>query len=224
MKRLIAATALAVIVTAGCSSSVDNPPDVGPTDPTTGNLNPSGGTPPPAPAATAVLFQPAQGIFPFPNDLYFSGTTDGTINIQPANGLIPNQVGLNALDGWSTTAPIRVRFASAVNPASFSAANVRVYQVTVSNTNKAVAGFTRPLTYGTEFSVGCRHRRRRRQHDSRDPTAGATGAVGRSRRADGSRARRHGLSGAAAERHPDGERRSGHGRPRLRDHQDDTRA
>jgi len=43
------------------------------------------------------LFQPAQGIFPFPNDLYFSGTTDGTINIQPANGLIPNQVGLNAL-------------------------------------------------------------------------------------------------------------------------------
>ena len=28
MKRLIAATALAVIVTAGCSSSVDNPPDV----------------------------------------------------------------------------------------------------------------------------------------------------------------------------------------------------
>jgi pimeloyl-ACP methyl ester carboxylesterase len=62
-------------------------------------------------------------------------------------------VGLNALDGWSTTAPIRIRFGGALNPASFSAANIRVYQVTVSNTNKAVAGFTRPLTYGTEFSA-----------------------------------------------------------------------
>ena len=93
MKRLIAATALAVIVTAGCSSSVDNPPDVTPTDPTAGNGNPSGGSAAPTPAATAALYQPAQGIFPFPNDLYFSGTTDGTINIQPANGLIPNQVG-----------------------------------------------------------------------------------------------------------------------------------
>jgi alpha-beta hydrolase superfamily lysophospholipase len=156
MKRLSAAVIvlIAAITAAGCSNSTGNPPDVGPTDPTAGNLNPTGGAPAPAPAVTAALFQPAQGIFPFPNDLYFSGTTDGTINIQPANGLIPNQVGLNALDGWSTTAPIRVRFASALNPASFSAANVRVYQVTVSNTNKAVAGFTRPLTYGTEFSVG----------------------------------------------------------------------
>ena len=153
MKRLIAATALAVIVTAGCSSSVDNPPDVQPTDPTTGNGNPSGGSSAPAPAVTAALYQPAQGIFPFPNDLYFSGTTDGTINIQPANGLIPNQVGLNALDGWSTTAPIRIRFGGPLNPASFSAATVRVFQVTVSNTNKAVSGLTRPLTYGTEFSV-----------------------------------------------------------------------
>jgi Bacterial virulence factor lipase N-terminal len=153
MKRLIAATALAVIVTAGCSSSVDNPPDVTPTDPTVGNGNPSGGSTAPAPAATAALYQPAQGIFPFPNDLYFSGTTDGTINIQPANGLIPNQVGLNALDGWSTNGPIRIRFGGPLNPASFSAATIRVYQVTVSNTNKAVSGFTRPLTYGTEFTA-----------------------------------------------------------------------
>jgi hypothetical protein len=156
MKRLSAAVPIliAALAAAGCSSSVGNSPDVNPTDPTTGNGNPNGENPPATPASTAVLFQPAQGIFPFPNDLYFSGTTDGTINIQPANGLIPNQVGLNALDGWSTTAPIRVRFASAINPASLNAADVRVYQVTVSNTNKAVSGFTRVLTLGTDFSVG----------------------------------------------------------------------
>jgi hypothetical protein len=156
MNRLFAAgVILAAALATGCSSSVDNGPDVAPTDPTTGSLPGSGsagaGT---TPAATAALFQPAQGIFPFPNDLYFAGTTDGTINIQPANGLIPNQAGLNALDGWSTTAPIRIRFGGALNPASFSAATIRVYQVTVSNTNKAVSGFTRPLTYGTEFTAG----------------------------------------------------------------------
>jgi hypothetical protein len=154
MKRLIAAAALAAIVAAGCSSSVDNAPDVTATDPTTGNGNPSGANPPAAVAATAARFQPAQGVFPFPNDLYFSGTTDGTINIQPANGLIPQQVGLNALDGWSTTAPIRVNFGGALNPASLTASTVRVYQVTVSNTNKAVSGFTRVLTFGTDYSVG----------------------------------------------------------------------
>ncbi|HET9473939.1 MAG TPA: hypothetical protein VFO82_08600, partial [Steroidobacteraceae bacterium] len=144
---------IAAAFAAGCSSSVDNSPDVTPTDPTSGNGLPPGTTTPPTAAATAALFQPAQGVFPFPTDLYFSGTTDGTINIQPANGLIPNQAGLNALDGWSTTGPIRIRFGSALNPASFSTANIRLYQVTVSNTNKAVSGFTRPLTYGTEFSA-----------------------------------------------------------------------
>jgi hypothetical protein len=156
MNRLFAAAVIfaAAVLAAGCSSSAGNPPDVVPTNPTTGNLPGSGTITPTTPAANAALYQPAQGIFPFPFDLYFSGTTDGTINIQPANGLIPNQVGLNALDGWSTTAPIRIRFGGALNAASFSAATIRVYQVSVSNTNKAVSGFTRPLTYGTEFTAG----------------------------------------------------------------------
>jgi pimeloyl-ACP methyl ester carboxylesterase len=156
MKRLFAAGTIlaATLMAVGCSSSAGNPPDVTPTNPTTGNLPGSGAITPTTPAANAALYQPAQGIFPFPFDLYFSGTTDGTINIQPANGLIPNQVGLNALDGWSTTAPIRIRFGGALDPTSFSTATIRVYQVRISNTNKTVIGFTRPLTYGTEFSAG----------------------------------------------------------------------
>src|ERR1043165_1298691 len=115
MKRLFAAGMVlaAALTAAGCSSSAGDPPDVTPTNPTTGNLPGTATTTPTTPAANAALYQPAQGIFPFPFDLYFSGTTDGTINIQPANGLIPNQVGLNALDGWSTTAPIRIRFGGA---------------------------------------------------------------------------------------------------------------
>jgi len=155
MNRLFAAGVIvaAALIAAGCSSSVGNPPDVTPTNPATGSLPGNASATPTTPAPTAALFEPAQGIFPFPNDLYFSGTTDGTINIQPANGLIPNQVGLNALDGWSTTAPIRIRFGGPLDPTSFSTANIRLYQVKISNINKAVSGFTRPLTYGTEFTA-----------------------------------------------------------------------
>ncbi len=124
MKRLIAATALAVIVTAGCSSSVDNPPDVTPTDPTTGNL---------APPATATLspnralFSPNQGILPYPHDAYFTPTagvpTDGTLNV-PSSAFFPATVRLpsgvtepvvNALDGFSTQAPIKLRFSTPIN-------------------------------------------------------------------------------------------------------------
>src|SRR5687768_18287939 len=89
MKRLIAATALAVIVTAGCSSSVDNPSDVTPTDPTTGNLAPPAtGTL----SANRVLFSPNQGILPYPHDAYFTPTagvpTDGTLNL-PSSAFFP---------------------------------------------------------------------------------------------------------------------------------------
>jgi hypothetical protein len=156
MNRLFAAGMIvaAALTAAGCSSSAGNSPDVTPTNPTSGSLPGNSSATPTTPVATAALFEPAQGIFPFPNDLYFSGTTDGTLNIQPANGLIPNQVGLNALDGWSTTAPIRIRFGGALDPTSFNAADIRLYQIKISNTNKAVSGFTRPLTYGTEFTAG----------------------------------------------------------------------
>ena len=125
MKRLIAATALAVIVTAGCSSSVDNPPDVRPTDPTTGNLAPPSTT---TLSANRVLFSPNQGILPYPHDAYFTPTagvpTDGTLNLPssaffPATLRLPSGVTepvVNALDGFSTQAPIKLRFSTADQP------------------------------------------------------------------------------------------------------------
>jgi alpha-beta hydrolase superfamily lysophospholipase len=155
MKRLQAAVILfATVLAAGCSNSVDNGPDVTATNPTSGNLNPAGGsTPPPAPTATEALFQPLQGVLPYPTDLYFSGTTDGTLN-QPANALVPQLASVNATDGYSTTAPIRARFGGPIDPASLTAANVRVYQVNIDNATKATVGFVRALTLGTDFAVG----------------------------------------------------------------------
>ena len=52
-----------------------------------------------------VVYDPANGVLSVPNDLLFSGTTDGTLNIpvdDPTNGADPF-VALNALDGWSVS-------------------------------------------------------------------------------------------------------------------------
>jgi Bacterial virulence factor lipase N-terminal len=97
-----------------------------------------------------VLFQLAQGIFPFPNDFYFAGSTDGSLNL-PANGLTPNQPGLNSLDGYSLTAPWRVLFASPILGTTLNASTVRVIEVTLSATN--VPTPVRPLVFGTDFTA-----------------------------------------------------------------------
>ena len=55
-------------------------------------------------------FDPANGKLPLPNDLLFSGTTDGTLNIPGEDGIdyVNPQLALGALDGWSTTSPITI--------------------------------------------------------------------------------------------------------------------
>src|SRR5687767_12771220 len=150
MKRLIAATALAVIVTAGCSSSVDNGPDVTPTDPTTGNLAPPlTGTLSP----NRVLFSPNQGVLPYPHDAYFTPTpgvpTDGTLNV-PSSAFFPATVRMpgttttepvvNALDGFSTQAPIKLRFSTTINLTT-SAAGIKLVEVHIDPATKATVAF-----------------------------------------------------------------------------------
>jgi len=168
MKRLIAATALAVIVTAGCSSSVDNPPDVGPTVPTTGNLAPPSTT---TLSANRVLFSPNQGILPYPHDAYFTPTTgvptDGTLNLPssaffPATLRLPSGVTepvVNALDGFSTQAPIKLRFSTAINLTT-TAAGIKLIEVHVDPATKATVGFPttsspvrRVLVQGVDYIV-----------------------------------------------------------------------
>jgi hypothetical protein len=86
----------------GCFSDSTSTGDssIGPTDPTSGNGAP---TTPPATVGFKAQFQPLNGIFPYPNDLYFSGSTDLTLNL-PANPFQPTVATINALDGYSTTA------------------------------------------------------------------------------------------------------------------------
>src|SRR6266513_254384 len=154
MKKLIAAGMVWVALLAGgCSSGGYG--TVGSPNLTMLNGNPGGSTPVTQPSSNTALFHPAAGVLPYPTDLYFAGSTDGTLNIQPPNALMPNQAAVNALDGFSTTAVIRERFGGALNPASFTAASIIIVPVTTDNLTKATTGVLgAPLTLGTDFSAG----------------------------------------------------------------------
>jgi len=153
MRNLTAAGILAIaLALAGCSSHSDA---IGPTDTTAGNGNPGGSNGPPPPPGSAALFQPEFGVLPYPNDLYFAGSTDGTLNIQPPNPFEPNQAALNALDGFSTTAVIRETFGGALDPTTFTPASIIIVPVVTDLTkNLATVGVLGPpLTMGVDFSA-----------------------------------------------------------------------
>jgi pimeloyl-ACP methyl ester carboxylesterase len=152
MKRQTATSLIvAALVLAGCGGGGKG--EVGATNPASGNGNPGGATPPTQNEPSTALFQPLQGVLPYPTDVYFSGSTDGTLNIQPANALMPLQSSVNQLDGFSTNAVIRTRFASALNASSLTATSVYMAQVVVDSATKAVVGFTKKLTLGTDPAV-----------------------------------------------------------------------
>lgn len=166
MKSLNAAALLAAVISlAGCANSISNGTSdgVGATNTASGNGNPAGGTTTPRTDARA-LFVPLGGILPYPNDLYFSGTTDGTLNI-PASAFMPNTPALNALDGFSTTAPISIRFSTTLDATTLTAANVKVIRVNIDNTTKATVGVAGVLVQGTDYSL------------TLAPDAGATGSL-----------------------------------------------
>jgi dienelactone hydrolase len=104
-------------------------------------------------------FSPASGVIPFPNNLLYSGTLDGTLNIPVANpgDLSDPKVAMNALDGFSTTAPISTTFNRAIAPSSLTPSTVRVFEVQLSNVGGTmpvggpVSGVVGQLTYGVDF-------------------------------------------------------------------------
>jgi hypothetical protein len=145
--RFSAALLIAGFVLAGCTgSSSDN---IGPTDPTSGNGNPGTST------EVGVFhpnFVPTSGVLPYPTDLYFAGSTDGTVN-GPITPFLPNAATINALDGFSTVASSTVRFSAPISAASISPATVIVFEVAIDNATKATVGFRRPLVYGTDYTA-----------------------------------------------------------------------
>ena len=110
----------------------------------------------PNPNATfEARFQPLFGIMPFPNDLYFNGSTTGTLNIPASASIAANAplAALNHLDGYGTQSDISIYFTQKVD-ASTLAANVIVLQVNTDPSTKAITGFVKALVPGTDYSIG----------------------------------------------------------------------
>jgi hypothetical protein len=135
---------------------------IGPTDPTTGNG--AGSSPPPS--TFHPMFNVGQGIFPYPTDLYFVCSTppcpaaDGTLRLPDLGPLSPNRAALNSIDGFSTTAPITVRFSTPIDAATLNPADVVLIRLTLDNATKGPylppapgAQLPRALAYGTDYRV-----------------------------------------------------------------------
>ncbi|HEU0224587.1 MAG TPA: hypothetical protein VFR29_04070 [Steroidobacteraceae bacterium] len=148
--RIVAAAVFTGLILVGCGGTTQD--GIGPTNPQSGNNAPASA--PAGAGAFVALFRPSSGVLPFPTDLYFSGSTDGTLNL-PASiaAVTPHFAALNALDGYSTVAPATARFSAAVNPASISGATVRMIEVNVDNATKATVGVRRVLVYGTDYTA-----------------------------------------------------------------------
>lgn len=104
-------------------------------------------------------FDLTAGKIPTATDLLLSGTADLTLNIpvpDPTDFSNP-RVAINALDGFSTIAPVTTTFSSAIDPSTLTPATVRVFEVSLNTLGgtKPVGGpvraVTRELTFGVEF-------------------------------------------------------------------------
>ena len=142
--RLITALFAALLI-AGCTSDPSDDLEksiVKVTPETDGNINPK------------ALFDPSDGVIPFPNNLLFSGSKDGTLNIpvDDSSNFSDPQVALNTLDGFSTTAPISSEFSTTIESGSVTPSSVKVYQVTLSGPGGAVVAINSQLIFGVPGS------------------------------------------------------------------------
>ncbi len=130
-----------------CSSS-SNAPRATPAPPAT---NPDGS---PVTGVLTANYDPTAGVLPFPNNLFFKGTTDLTINLPVGNpaDLSDPKVALNALDGFSTTAPWSETFSNPVKASTVvPGQSVRLFKVTLSGPGGAVVGIDEELVPGVDY-------------------------------------------------------------------------
>lgn len=94
------------------------------------------------------IFDPVSGLLPTTNSVFFSGSTDGTLNIPDASGSNPIIPQLNQLDGFSTSNPIIANFGAPIDQASLIiGTTVRVFEVaTTSIVDPSIASITKELS------------------------------------------------------------------------------
>lgn len=112
-----------------------------------------------------VVFDPSNGVLSVPNDLLFTGTQDGTLNLpvdDPTNFGDPT-VAMSALDGWSTTNPFALGIdfpngTSLDGNSVFSPASVKIYEALMGGDpgceevpRGAACTVVGELTFGVDF-------------------------------------------------------------------------
>lgn len=151
LQRLVP-LAIAGLLLGACSGGSNSPRATPQPPATNGNGNPVSGI-------MTARFDPSAAVIPFPNNLLSQGTRDLTINAPAAN---PNNFGdptvaLNALDGFSTTAPWSMSFSAAIAPASLvPGQSVRMFEVSIITSGPgtgAVSGVVRELAFPADFAV-----------------------------------------------------------------------
>jgi len=155
---LVSVAALsATVVLAGCNPTQDGDP-----------------SPPPQSATFKALYNLQTGYVPWPNDAFFAGTTDGTLNIPaPLNAPPFTTMGaeLNTLDGFSTSAPMDTSFDNAIDGASLSGTTVHLIEMYLSDATGGPASqaeldalglphspyypapISKVMQYGTDFTA-----------------------------------------------------------------------
>ncbi len=128
-----------------------------PTDTSAGN----GATGTPPPTAFHAMFNVGAAIFPYPTDIYLTGSIDGALNTPNLGVLTPNVTSVNALDGFGLTGEITVRFSAPIKAATLAApgaVTVLETQMLTLTTGTTVAripiGVRRPMIPGVDYTVG----------------------------------------------------------------------
>lgn len=116
-------------------------------------------------ASARVVFDPSNGVLSVPNDLLFTGTEDGTLNlpVDDATDFSDPTVAMSALDGWSTTNPfsLDITFPAGTSldgNSAFDPASVKIYETLMggdpgceSVPRGAACSVVNELTFGVDF-------------------------------------------------------------------------
>ena len=149
--RIPAVLFAASLFLAGCFSDGDDQQINGSMAP----APPPGGTsPPPGRTEFRALYVLASGALPYPNSLFFNGSTDGTANL-PLLATSPLNDVINTLDGFSTIEYFNQNFSAAIDPATIiGGVTVNVIEVIEDLATTATVGVVGVLIPGVDYSVG----------------------------------------------------------------------
>ena len=108
-------------------------------------------------AGAYIVFDSANSDIPYPNNILFSGSTDGTLNLpfDASDSDAAVKTALNALDGFSTSSPISVSFTGDIN-ASTLMSGLKFYEINATASPATggiplISAITGELTFGVDY-------------------------------------------------------------------------